>query len=807
MGSLSYKKYVFLIYAGLTLATIVAYAPLSHNEFVSYDDNLYVYENPNVRAGLTFESAGWAFSSLHGQTSYWHPLTWLSHMLDYTLFELNPLGHHITSLVLHIANTLLLFTVLRKMSSGFWQNAFVAATFALHPLHVESVAWVSERKDILSALFWILTMWTYLWYVKNPNKVIYLLALLAFAMGLMAKPMVVTLPFVLLLLDYWPLKRIRFAKWTSRNKPQSHNPENTIRQKAILSLVVEKIPFFALSVVLSVVTFMAQQKLGSIGTTEAFSISQRVANALVSYTSYIGKMIYPSRLAVLYPFPTNLPVWKPALSILTLAVLTVSIICLTRQKRYLAVGWLWFIGTLVPVIGLIQVGSQAMADRYTYLPSVGFFIMVAWGAAELTYKQPYRKFVLTAAAGLLLAAFSVCTHRQVGYWQNSATLYSHTLAVTQNNSVIHYNYGNVLRDNGLPADAIEEFLKALQIDPGYVHARINLGLSLAGQGKHEQAIEHYTEALRIKPESAEAHSNLGLVLKSQGKLQEAIGHFRQALDSEPDMVEVHVNLGNALKSQGNLTEAIGFYRRALELKGDYAKAHSNLGVALEALGKLDDAISHYREALRIEPDYISAHINIGNALILQGRLDDAIGHYDHVLQFEPYNPHAHLNMGRALTAKKKYPQAIDHFHAALRANPNWPQVYYYLGMVYFQQRRFEPAIENWTKVLKINPKFLDVLNNLAWILSTCEDTKLREPARAVELAQRACELTNYQYPVSLDVLAAAYASAGRFDDAVETAEKALNMAMATNQQRLADEIQKRLESYKIGRSWREVPIK
>ena len=505
---------ILLIYLGLVLATAIAFEPVRHNDFVSYDDAMYVTENPRVNEGVNHKSLRWAFTTTHA--SNWHPLTWLSHMLDCELFGLNPLWHHLVNLLLHTANTLLLFWVLARLTGAVWASGFVAAAFALHPLHVESVAWVAERKDVLSALFWMLTIVAYIRYAQRASIWRFSLVFLVLGVGLTAKPMLVTLPFVLLLLDYWPLRRFQ---------------KSTVRR-----LICEKIPLFILTMVSSIVTYVAQESTGATEMVQNLALTTRINNALVCYLGYITKMIYPSGLAVLYPHPgASLPVWQPIVSITALVVITAGIIYLAgRGRRYLAVGWLWYLGTLVPVIGLVQVGRQCMADRYTYLPSVGLFIIAVWGAAELSVKWRYRKVVLSTSALLVLGALSVCTRTQVRHWRNNFTLCERALSATENNAVMHYSLGNAFRSADKLDEAVTQYRRALRIEPNHSRTHGNLANALLLQAKIEEAAEHYRQAVQLDPNYLNARYNLGLALSKQGKFTEAITQYHHVLALEPD---------------------------------------------------------------------------------------------------------------------------------------------------------------------------------------------------------------------------------------------------------------------------------
>lgn len=591
-------------------ATVVVFHQLPSHDFINLDDDLYVYENPHVHAGLNKEGIAWAFTTFEAYN--YHPLTWLSHMLDCQLFGLRPGMHHLTNLIFHLMNTVLLLMVLRRMTGDLWRSGFVAALFALHPLHVESVAWIAERKDLLSAFFWLLTMWAYARYAERPGLKRYLPVLLFFGLGLLAKPMVVTLPFVLLLLDFWPLGRVQFHQAGTDSGPLEP-------KVSVFRLVWEKIPLFTLAAISIVVTFAAQQQGGALKSLEAFPLTTRIANALISYVSYIGKMIWPHNLAVYYPYSGSVPVWQAAGAGLALICLTVLFMWTARKRPYLAVGWLWYLGTLVPVIGLVQVGSQAMADRYTYLPLVGLFIALAWGVPSLLAGWHHRQSILAVSATLLLVSFTACTWLQLRHWQNSITLFQHTLQVTTNNHFAHNNLGVALAHDGRLNEAIKHYSEALRIKPEAFEVHNNLANVLAAQGSVDEAIEHYYEALRLEPDYDKAHNNLGNALASKGKVEEAIQHYSEAIKISPDYARAHYNLGNVLTAQGSVDEAIQHYYEALRILPDWAGAHNNLGVSLEKSGKLKEAIDHYHEALRISPDYARARNNLERAMRLMGK--------------------------------------------------------------------------------------------------------------------------------------------------------------------------------------------
>jgi len=626
MGNPGLVKYrTPLICLALAVATFIAFEQVRNYDFVSYDDDPYITDNPNVNKGLSLKSVIWAFKS--GHMSNWHPVTWLSHMLDCQLFGVNPGRHHLVNVLFHIANTLLLFGILKNMTGTLWRSAFVAAAFAVHPLHVESVAWIAERKDVLSTLFWMLTILAYYYYAKRSGIARYLLVVILFALGLMAKPMLVTLPFVLLLLDYWPLNRLQLRV------------QNGAKISIPYHLIIEKVPLFILAAGSSVITFLVQQKGGSVAQIENVPLKLRTCNALVSYVGYICKMIYPRGLAVLYPLrPHGAVLWLSIVSFIILAVVSVCVLFAFRKRRYLIVGWLWYLGTLIPVIGLVQVGMQAMADRYSYLPLIGIFIMIAWGIHELLAKWRYRKVIPAVLAGIVLIGFLLCTRIQVRHWQNSLTLYKHALAVTENNYVIHCNYGSYLNEGGRHEEAIEHCQKALQLKPDYADAHNNFGVMMIQNGKLEDAIEHFQKALQLKPDYADAHNNLGNALGSLGKHEQAIEHFQQVLKLKPDYADAHYNLAVVLLRQNKVAEGIAYWKEALRLKPDWSQSHNDLAWFLvtvkdKNLREPAEAIRHAKRACELT-QYSNPHFldTLSVACAVAGDFQMAIEIADKALQ-------------------------------------------------------------------------------------------------------------------------------------------------------------------------------
>ncbi|MFC1477940.1 tetratricopeptide repeat protein [Candidatus Margulisiibacteriota bacterium] len=586
-----YRNHI-IICVFLIIATLLVYGQVLTHEFINFDDDRYIAENRHVQKGLTLENIKWAFTTFHA--SNWHPVTWLSHMTDIQLYGLNPAGHHFTNLLLHILNTLLLFFLLSRMTGSIWRSGMVAALFALHPLHVESVAWAAERKDVLSTFFMFLTIWAYVKYTgtkglrdkgtegdvsRNPW---YIASLALFALGLMSKPMLVTLPFVLLLLDYWPLNRIRNSDFGFRNSI----PHSAFRIPHYLSpFLKEKIPFLVLAAASGIVTFIAQQKGGAVGSMEYYSFILRMANALVAYAGYLIKMFWPFNLAVFYPHPGISPLWQIAGSIILLSGISVFIFRNRGKMPYLVFGWLWYLLILIPVAGLVQVGSQAIADRYTYIPLIGIFIMIAWAVPDMLKGWRYRGQAAGIAAGLLIPVLMICSWVQAGYWQNSIVLFKHALAVTT--------------DNGL--------------------ACYNLGAALSDRGQTEQAIGYFRQALQINPDDDIAYHNLGVALIKQGKLERAIDYLRRSIQINPDYYKTYYNLALALDKQGNLEAAVKHYRRAIQLKPDYTKAYTNLGVIMARQEKMRPAIDYFKRALQIDPGCMPALKNLKRALSENGK--------------------------------------------------------------------------------------------------------------------------------------------------------------------------------------------
>ncbi len=601
-----------------------AYGQLHDFQFVNFDDPDYVVENPHVRAG----DVAWAFTST--EHANWFPLTWLSHMLDVELYGLRAGPHHLTSIAIHALSTLLLFGLLKKTTGDRWPSAFVAFVFAVHPLHVESVAWISERKDVLCAFFFILTLWAYARYVERPSALRYAIMLIPFACGIMSKPMIVTQPFVLLLMDVWPLRRL--------------SPKTA----------VEKMPLFALSAGAAVLAYVVQQHGGAIS---EIPFSLRLENAAVSYVTYIAQFVWPAKLAVFYPFPSAVPAWQWVGAIVILGVITFA----TLRRPAVATGWLWYLGTLVPVIGVVQIGLQSRADRYTYIPLIGLSVAVAWSLKDLVNRHRW----LAAPAAAWACAIFAATFIQAASWRNSVTLFEHALAVTDGNYVAHNNLGAALRR----AEAIPHFEEAIRLRPRYPEAQNNLGEALLTAGRINEAIPHIAEALRLDPKLAEAHVNMGAIHNKQGRLDQAETEYRAALQLNPSSAAGHDGLAAILTDTNRTSEALPHALEAVRLNPDDADAHYNMGRLYGLTGHPNDAIEQFRETLRLEPANAEAHFNLGTAYAQKDQMAEAVAEFSDAIRIRPEYVGAHFNLGSALARLGRYDEAIAEFTEALRLNP------------------------------------------------------------------------------------------------------------------------------------------
>jgi protein O-mannosyl-transferase len=613
----------------LILAVLAIYAQVRHFEFTGYDDSEFVVNNPNLRDGLTPASIAWAFRT--GYAANWFPLTWLSYMLGVGLYGLESGWHHLTNVFLHAINSILLFLVLLRLTGARWRSAFVALLFAIHPLHVEPVAWIAERKEVLSGLFWLLSIWAYVAYVKRPRFSAYILLLLAFCCGLMSKPMIVTLPFVLLLLDFWPLQR-----WDTA---------------PLRRLIIEKAPLFALAAIASVITFLVQKGAGAISSAAEVSFPLRIGNALVSYLAYILQFLWPARLAVLYPYVPQLPIWQAIGAAAVLAAITALAVSHRKRRPYFAMGWFWFVGVLVPVIGLVQVGIQSRADRYMYIPLIGLSIIVVWGVGEIAERRAAVR-PIAALAALVCCAYGVVAWSAAAYWRNTVILLRHTIEVTEDNwGALGILSHALLRQNRVD-EAMPYIAETLRLRPNLPEAHINFGAALSKRGDFNAAEAQYRKALELDPDSPDAHEGLGVVQSEKGQFSEALANLSAAEKGMPEDANKHYNLGRLYGLAGHPDMAAAEFAEAVRLQPEDAAARFNLGTAYAAQERFADASDQFREALRLKPNYLAARFNLGGALANLGRLDEAIGEFREVLRVQPDFPGAAQALETCLELKK-----------------------------------------------------------------------------------------------------------------------------------------------------------
>ncbi|HSU56029.1 MAG TPA: tetratricopeptide repeat protein [Candidatus Dormibacteraeota bacterium] len=945
----------------MSAVILAAYWPVFHNDFIKLDDRQYILENIHVTSGLTWANVKWSLTS--GYASNWHPLTWISHMVDVQMFGLNPRWHHSVNLLFHIINAILLFLLFSRMTGAVWRSAFVAALFALHPIHVESVAWAAERKDVLSTFFFLLTLIAYARYATvqgsgfrvqgsasaslssspsirsrsvQDSRFWYFAALAFFALGLMSKPMLVTLPFVLLLLDFWPLNRLRIAGFPPQSKFKN-------QKSKIAGLLIEKLPFFALSLGSCIATYWAQNRGHAVATAEKLPFEPRLANAVLSYVKYIAKIIWPSNLAVFYPHTAGaelLGMTDPAVfgALLVLGLLTVMVIWRIREMPWLAIGWFWFLGTLVPVIGLVQVGGQAMADRYTYIPAIGLFLAATWAITESFATLAGSRRILPLAGTATAAICAVLTFKQVLYWKTTQALFEHTVAVTGPNGIALYILGVEAGEKGDLAKAQSCWEAALAADPTQADAHYSLGFLACNAGRTDEAIQHYEAALRIQPwhalsynglgsvyyklgrtdealaqyetalglnaEFRDAHYNAALLLTSVGRLPEAVDHFQQAcrllptdtsaraklaellvrlhnlegaatvvreiVELQPKAAEPHIRLGDLLAATRKQADAQQQFEQAVHLAPTNSEAHYKLGQSLLDQGQLAQAESHFRDAIQFNPEDALATTALGRVLLLQGKPDEAektfrnasascptnaetqlalanalmllgktneaancfakthqlnpelsirekteaekltaagdvngaIGHWLIALGLDPADAAAHGKLGLLFAQSGKLAEAIPHFEEAVRLAPT-ADACHNLGLAQMMRGHPDLAVVQFRAALKLEPDSLENLNDLAWLLATHPDPKIRNGAEAVRLAEHACQLAGGKEARYWGTLDAAYAEIGRFSDAISAAEKTRQLASTAGDTNLAAAADTRLTLYRKQQPFRQ----
>lgn len=670
--------------AGLGLLVLIIYAQMGSHAFINFDDPLYVTENAHVSEGITTESVLWALTTFH--SANWHPLTWLSHMVDVSFFGMDPGAHHLVNVMFHLFNTWLVFFLLYLMTGCARPSLMVAALFAVHPLHVESVAWVSERKDVLSTLLGLLTTGAWLRYVRCSQRGWYAAALLFYILGLMAKPMLVTLPFALLLLDNWPLKR-----WVFEN-----GPRRALASAALL--IREKIPLFLLSGASCTVTWFAQKSAGAVAPLEALPFGVRSANAAISYMVYLQKTFWPSDLAIYYPFVPDRPIWHGIAALVVIVVATAAAVSAHGKRPWITVGWLWYLGTLIPVIGLVQVGSQAMADRYTYIPLIGVFWIVAWSLEEAGAGSRFRRSFAGVVSASVLTGLTLVSVAQAARWTDDLILFKHTLRVTPPNPQAHFSYGIALSAHGRTDEAIAHFRKAVQIQPLFEEAGVNLGNQLLKKGRVDEAVAQYETVLKDRPESAQAH----------------------------------FNLANALCVRGEIERAISHYIRALRIQPVWAGAHNNLGIALARSGKPEAAAVHFREALRLDPGLMDARDNLRTAEKQMAAVDLKEEALEEKARLRPEDPDGYLNLGRFYKETGRYGKAAAALEKALTVGGDLSEVRIQMALVTALDGHLDEAARLLEKMIDDHPDLPDPCYYLAAIRA--RQKRIREALNWLEMA-------------------------------------------------------------------------
>jgi len=830
----------------LGVVTIATYSPATRSEFIGYDDPDYVTSNEVVKQGLTWGGVKWAFSTNHA--SNWHPVTWLSHMLDVRWFGLDAGRHHRTNVLIHAVNAALLLLLLWQMTGAVWRSAFVAGLFALHPLHVESVAWVAERKDVLSTSFGLLCLMAYARYTRStanecstprpnsspfvavrPKWSWYGLAWILLALGLMSKPMLVTWPFVMLLLDYWPLKRI---------EPATINLE----LPRLKRLTLEKVPFFALLVGSCIVTFLVQQQGGAVLATESLPVEDRLGNAIVSYVRYLFLTVWPSNLAIYYPHPelrhpasTQWPWWAIGLAALVLAGISVLAIRRRKEKPFLFTGWFLFLGTLIPVIGIVQVGTQAMADRYTYVPLIGIFILIAWGMEAICqrYKLPAAVHPMMGIA--LVAICTGLSRHQVLVWQDDFSVFGRALQVTEGNAPAHSSLGKAWARKGDFEKALEHLRAAKDADPHYPNVHYDTGLTLFYLGRYTEAIEEYRAELDQKPDHLMARNNLASAYRSAGKPEAAIEQYQLILQANPNYLQSLLGLGSTMAGLGRAEEAEQYLTRALEINPKLDEARVDLARILASVeryteaermlrnvsgldanprfqvvlgnilmesGQINEAAGIFRTASQRFPQLAGEYLGEGKRQLQLGNPQAALGNFVSAGRLSPTLAEAHQHAGLILAQLGRIQAATSSFETVVRLEPS-ASAYYQLALAYASQSRVSEAIVGYRKAIELKPDMANALNNLAWILATHPDPSLRDGQMAVELAQHACKASDYKQPILLGTLAAAYAEAGRFDEAIRTGEQARQLADQSGLTELAARNTELLQQYRAGKPHRE----
>ena len=734
----------WLVATILWLATMGLYWPVVHHDFIDFDDDKYVESNATVQKGLNVSTLKWALVT--PVCSNWHPLTMMSHMLDCQLYGVDPGKHHLTSLLFHACNVGLVFLLFRRLTGACWRSACVAALFAWHPLHVESVAWIAERKDVLSAFFGLLSLLAYVAYVRDARKPAppfyqsskYWLTWALLALGLLCKPMLVTWPCLLLLLDFWPLQRLSPARLqpvsggvdsVSPDNAPPPAPAPTLRQ-----LLIEKIPFFALAAALCALTFLVQRSTGAMRVLANEPLLGRCENALISWCRYLGKTFWPVDLSIFYPYPSHWPLAWVLLAALLLGAVSVLCWLARRRQPFLLVGWCWFVGTLVPVIGLVQVGAQAMADRYTYLPSLGLFALLVWAAHDWSQRWPHQTLLAATVGLVVFIACGAVTRHQLAYWQNSESLFRHALQVTADNDVARNCLGHALLRAGKTDEAIDQFRNAARLQPASAESHYNLGTALAAKGQTDEAIRELNRAIECQPDQPKAYNNLAALLYARGQTNDAIRNFKMALTLQPDFAVGHLKYGEFLAHCGDLSGALNETLKAERLNPDDDAIHRDLGNLFTRTGQPDAARREYTEAVRLNPGDADSLYWLGNLQARAGQQDEAIRLFQQALRSRPDFAEAHNNLGSLLFAQSHLPAAIAQFQAAVRSRPDYRNARYNLGNALLKNGQPAEAATEYHAVLQLAPDFAAAHDQLG--LALAQQGRLEEAAGEFQTALR-----------------------------------------------------------------------
>jgi protein O-mannosyl-transferase len=772
----------------LIFGTLAVYGRLIGYDFAGYDDEVYVTANSHVQHGPFLKQLVWAFTTSEGGN--WHPLTWLSHILDCRLYGLRAGGHHVTNLLFHLANTILLFRLLCVMTGAVWRSGVVAALFAWHPMHVESVAWIAERKDVLSTFFGLLAIIGYLRYALELNtreseskpherqnqkcKAFYLASVCCYLLALLCKPMLVTLPFILMLLDYWPLCRA------------SHLIERR--------LLLEKSPYFILTGVFSAIALKTQSS-GGVVTLATVSLAQRIANTIVSYGRYLQKMIWPSNLCVFYPYRHEWPIWLVIVSAAFLLLITATVIKARRTRPWAAVGWLWYLGTLVPVIGLVQVGMQSMADRYSYIPLIGIFIMLVWEVAErVDWAHTLQRAACVGLGFAVLAACLTVTWFQVSNWRDVITLFTHAVSVTTNNYVAQVNLGVALYHADKSDEAISHFNIAMELRPDSPLPAYNLGRCYEQKGDLPRALSWFEAALRTKPDFGPGRYDFARLLAKLGRFDEAIAQYHECLRYTRDPAVVYFGLGNALAAEGRLEEAATQYRQSLDIDSYSPDAQNNLGAVMVRCGDPAGAVEHFKAALALQPNFPEAEDQLGGALQKLGQIEEARRHFAEAVRLNPGMAHAQLKLGLLLAQQGRFDEATNHLATATHLEPTNDVAWFNLAGAYAAKDHLEDAAVAYARELQLKPEDVEAHVRLGAVL-----LRAGKSEAAISEYERAAALTKDHDLLVLGVLEEAYAAAGRFQEAIKTAQQIEELATSLNQPGLAEQAARRIALYREGK--------